>query len=218
MRTPTRSPRRPTASGRRPTTRLFDEATGAYRDGLNADGTAVNHYAIQASVFATAFGLADADKASQTAEYIRTRGMVCSVYCAAFVLESLYNGDRADVAHAFLTSTGLRSWMNMIKVGAGATMEAWDPSLKSNLTYSHPWAASPAYNVPQGMFGIRPTTPGYATFDVRPQPASVEWAGVQASHPQGLHRCCAPHGGRSDGCRGQRPRQHRGARVRAGWR
>ena len=159
--------------------RLFDEATGAYRDGLNADGTAVNHYAIQASVFATAFGLADADQASQTAEYIRTRGMVCSVYCAAFVLESLYNGDRADVAHAFLTSTGLRSWMNMIKVGAGATMEAWDPSLKSNLTYSHPWAASPAYNVPQGMFGIRPTTPGYATFDVRPQPASVEWAGVR---------------------------------------
>ncbi|MGW9630288.1 family 78 glycoside hydrolase catalytic domain [Agromyces sp. NPDC055520] len=159
--------------------RLFDQATGAYRDGLNADGTAVNHYAIQASVFATAFGLADANQASQTAEYIRTRGMACSVYCAAFVIESLYNGDRADVAHALLTSTGLRSWMNMIAKGAGATMEAWDPTLKSNLTYSHPWAASPAYNVPQGMFGIQPTTPGYATFDIRPQPASVEWAGVR---------------------------------------
>ena len=26
------------------------------------------------------------------------------------------------------------------------------------------------------MFGIRPTTPGYGTFDVRPQPESVEWA------------------------------------------
>ncbi|RYC07146.1 family 78 glycoside hydrolase catalytic domain [Nocardioides zhouii] len=161
------------------TARLFDPATGAYRDGLNADGTPINHYAIQASVFATAFGLADDDQATQTAEYIRTRGMACSVYCAAFVLESLYNGDRADVAHAMLTSTGLRSWMNMINKGAGATMEAWDLSLKSNTTYSHPWAASPAYNVPQGMFGIRPTTPGYATFDVRPQPDAVEWAGVR---------------------------------------
>jgi len=159
--------------------KLFDSSVGAYRDGLNADGTPVNHYAIQASVFATAFGLADPARAAQTAEYIRTRGMACSVYCAAFVLESLYNGDRADVAHAFLTSTGLRSWMNMINLGAGATMEAWDPSLKSNLTYSHPWAASPAYNIPQGMFGIRPTTPGYATFDVRPQPEAVERAGVR---------------------------------------
>lgn len=159
--------------------RLFDDAKGAYRDGLNADGTPVDHYAIQASVFASAFGLADAEQAASTAEYIRTRGMACSVYCAAFVIESLYNGDRADVANSFLTGTGLRSWMNMIAKGAGATMEAWDPSLKSNLTYSHPWAASPAYNVPQGMFGIRPSTPGYATFDVRPQPASVEWAGVR---------------------------------------
>ena len=159
--------------------RLFDPAKGAYRDGLHADGTPIDHHAIQASVFATAFGLADESQAARVAEYIRTRGMACSVYCAAFVLESLYNGDRADVAHAMLTGTGLRSWMNMIRQGAGATMEAWDLSLKPNTTYSHPWAASPAYNVPQGMFGIRPTTPGYATFDVRPQPKAVEWAGVR---------------------------------------
>lgn len=158
--------------------RLWDAAKGAYHDGLNADGTAVNHYAIQASVFATAFGVPDADRAAQAAEYIRTRGMVCNVFCAAFVLESLYNGDRADVAQTMLTNTGLRSWMNMINKGAGATMEAWDASLKGNLTYSHPWAASPAYNVPQGMFGIKPTTPGYSTFDVRPQPEAVSWAHV----------------------------------------
>jgi alpha-L-rhamnosidase len=104
--------------------------------------------------------------------------MACSVYCAAFLIESLYNGDRSDLAYDLLTDTGTRSWLNMIADGAGATGEAWDASLKSNMTYSHPWAASPAYNVPQGMFGIRPTTPGYGTFDIRPQPQSVAWAGV----------------------------------------
>src|SRR3546814_3898878 len=87
--------------------------------------------------------------------------MQCSVYCAAFLIEALYNGDRSDLAYDLLTSTGTRSWLNMINDGAGATAEAWDASLKPNMTYSHPWAASPAYNVPQGMFGIRPTTPGY---------------------------------------------------------
>ncbi|WP_370614580.1 family 78 glycoside hydrolase catalytic domain [Mumia qirimensis] len=158
--------------------RLFDETKGAYRDGLNADGTPVDHFAFHASVFATAFGLAGDDRAEQTADYIESRGMACSVYCAAFVLESLYDGDRAEAAHAMLTGTGLRSWMNMIAKGAGATAEAWDVSLKSNMTWSHPWAASPAYNVPQGMFGIEPTTPGYSTFDVRPQPEAVDWAHV----------------------------------------
>jgi alpha-L-rhamnosidase len=158
--------------------RLWDEEKGAYRDGLGPDGTPVDHWAVHASVFATAFGVADADRAARAADYIGSRGMQCSVYCAAFLVESLYNGDRSDLAYDLLTSTGLRSWLNMIADGAGATGEAWDPSLKSNMTYSHPWAASPAYNIPQGMFGIRPTTPGYVTFDVRPQPRSVEWASI----------------------------------------
>jgi alpha-L-rhamnosidase len=158
--------------------RLWDPAKGAFRDGLNADGTPIQHWAIQASVFATAFGLAQGEVAQRSADYIGTRGMACSVYCAAFVLEALYDGDRGDVAHQLLTSTGLRSWLNMIAKGAGATAEAWDTSLKSNMTWSHPWAASPAYNVPQGMFGIEPLVPGYAEFRVRPQPDGVPWAHV----------------------------------------
>lgn len=157
---------------------LWDDEKGAYRDGLNADRTPVNHWAVQASVFATAFGVPHDDRAARAADYLGTRGMQCSVYCAAFVIESLYDGDRADLALDFLTSTERRSWMNMIQDGAGATAEAWDSSLKSNMTYSHPWAASPAYNLPQGLFGIQPTTPGYAAFSVRPQPAALDWASV----------------------------------------
>jgi alpha-L-rhamnosidase len=157
---------------------LWDDAKGAYRDGLDPDRTPVAHWAVHASVFASAFGVPDADRAARAADYVGSRGMQCSVYCAAFLIESLYNGDRSDLAYQLLTSTGVRSWLNMIADGAGATAEAWDASLKSNMTYSHPWAASPAYNIPQGMFGIRPTTPGYGTFDVRPQPQSVDWASV----------------------------------------
>jgi alpha-L-rhamnosidase len=78
--------------------------------------------------------------------------MQCSVYCAASVIEWLYNGARSDLAHDLLTSAGRRSWMNMIADGAGATAEAWAASLKGNMTYSRPWAASPAYHMSQGMF------------------------------------------------------------------
>lgn len=157
---------------------MWDEEKGAYRDGLNADRTPVQHWASHASVFASAFGVPDDDQADRVAEYLGQRGMQCSVYCAAFLIESLYNGDRSDLAFDLLTDDGLRSWMNMIENGAGATAEAWDVSLKSNMTWSHPWAASPAYNVPQGMFGIQPIEPGYSEFRVRPQPQSVAWAHV----------------------------------------
>lgn len=64
---------------------------------------------------------------------------------------------RAYVSRA---ADGTSSWMNMINRGAGATAEAWDESQKSNLTYSHPWAASPAFHVPSGLFGIKPVEAG----------------------------------------------------------
>ncbi|MDX3800164.1 family 78 glycoside hydrolase catalytic domain [Streptomyces sp. AK04-3B] len=158
--------------------RMWDSAKGAYRDGLNNDGTAINHYAVQASAFAGAFGLADSSQAAQVASYLGSRGMACSVYCAPFVIQALYEGNRPDLAHTLLTSTGTRSWMNMINDGAGATMEAWDLSLKSNTTYSHPWAASPAFTIARSMFGVQPTAPGYRTFRIKPQPTSVTWANV----------------------------------------
>lgn len=179
--------------------RLWDDEVGAYRDGLDADGTPVDHRAVHASVFASAFGVPGADRAERAADYIGSRGMQCSVYCAAFLIESLYNGDRGGLAHELLTDTGLRSWMNMISDGAGATTEAWDASLKGNMTYSHPWAASPAYNIPRGMFGIRPTTPGYATYDVRPQPQGVEWASVTVPTLKGgIGVAFHTRGGRTD--------------------
>ncbi len=61
----------------------------------------------------------------------------------------------------------------MIALGAGSPMEAWDPALKSNTTFSHPWAASPAYLVYRGTFGIQALEPGYKRFEVRPQPGGL---------------------------------------------
>jgi len=111
--------------------------------------------------------------------------MACSVYCAAFMLEGLYDANAGQTALGMLTSTATNSWMNMINLGAGATMEAWDPSLKSNLTFSHPWAASPAFDIPAGMFGIQPTSPGYTTFQVKPQPGGLSWAHITVPTQQG---------------------------------
>lgn len=157
---------------------LFDEENGRYDDGMDAQGVPTGHYALHASAFALAFGVPEPEQTSRVADFVASKGMACSVYCAGFSIAGLFDGGAADAAVAQLTDEGTSSWMGMIELGAGATMEAWHPSQKSNLTYSHPWAASPAFHVPAGLFGIKPIEAGYSTFQVKPQPGGVEQARI----------------------------------------
>ncbi|MGO1629532.1 MAG: family 78 glycoside hydrolase catalytic domain, partial [Microbacterium sp.] len=157
-------------------TLLYDEEVGAYDDGMSADGQMTGHFALHGSAFALAFGVPEGDQAKRVADFVADKGMACSVYCAGFSLTGLIDGGRADAAIEQLTAEGTSSWMNMIARGAGATSEAWDESQKSNLTYSHPWAASPAFHVPSGIFGVRPIEAGYTSFQVKPQTGSLAHA------------------------------------------
>jgi alpha-L-rhamnosidase len=54
-------------------------------------------------------------------------------------------------------------------------MEAWDPSLKPNTTFSHAWASAPANVVPRQVLGVQVTAPGAAELLVRPQPGPLTW-------------------------------------------
>ena len=52
-------------------------------------------------------------------------------------------------------------------------MEAWQPSEKPNLSFSHVWASSPAFLIPRYFFGLAPASPGWAEATLRPQPGPV---------------------------------------------
>ncbi len=160
--------------------RLYDQKTGAFRDGVG-----VAHEAIQSSVYSVALGVASPAQAKTAAAWIARRGMACSVYCAAYLLEALYDGGQPQAALSLMTADSNNSWLHMIALGAGSTMEVWNPPLKGNLTYSHAWAASPAYVIPQYLFGVRALTPGWGTVLVRPQPASLPRGSVQVPTPRG---------------------------------
>ncbi|KAB8291476.1 family 78 glycoside hydrolase catalytic domain [Bifidobacterium avesanii] len=152
--------------------RLFDDFQGAYVDGLDtgADGKPLDHASEHASAFALAFAEVPADRVTRIGHFLEAKGMACSVYTAAVLLEGLYRAGFGRLANRLVASHDRpRSWWNMILAGAGGTSEGWDVSIKGNTTYSHPWAASPAFLLPQGMLGIRPLEPGYRTFAVRPQ-------------------------------------------------
>lgn len=167
---------------------LYDPGMGAYRDGLKdgPQGRVINHHSLHASAFALAFALPDNDQIPRVGDFLRSRGMSCSVYVAAVYLDGLYrSGLGADATSLLLAQTGIRNWKHMLDQGAGGTMEAWDPSLKANTTYSHPWAASPTYLLPTGLMGLRPLQPGYSTLACIPQPGSLDQAEVLMPLPIG---------------------------------
>lgn len=159
---------------------LYDPATGAFRDGVG-----VNHEAVQSSVYAVALGVASPAQAKASAAWIARQGMACSAYCAGYLLQALYDGGQGQAALGLLTADTTTSWRHMIALGAGSTMEAWTPAEKANLTYSHPWAASPAYIVPQYLFGVSALSPGWGTELIRPQPGGLSSGSVRVPTPRG---------------------------------
>ncbi len=157
--------------------KAYDEENGAFRDGLMADGTSSPHMSQHATAYALACGIySDTTMANQLATYIKTQGKIrMSVYGAYFLLMGLYESGHGDVANLLLldpdTSEGARTWAYMRYVmNATITTEAWNQTNKPNMTLSHPWGAAPAHAITGGIFGIKPTAPGYENFDITLQP------------------------------------------------
>lgn len=150
---------------------LYDPAAGKFRDGED-----VNHHSLHASAFPLGLGAVDPEHLENVADYVASRGMSGSVYLAQFLLDGLYLANKGDAALNLLNSTGLRSWGNMIyNLNSTIVGEAWDPSIKGNMSFSHTWATAPANVIPRGMFGVVPLEPGFDRFQIKPQPATLDW-------------------------------------------
>jgi hypothetical protein len=144
--------------------KLVEPATGLY-----VDGGGVTHKSLHSNMLPLAFGLVPAPRRAQVLEFVKERGMACSVYGAQYLLEGLYRAGAPDAALALLTSDSDRSWLNMLRVGATITMEAWDAKYKPNLDWNHAWGAAPANILPRFVLGVQPLSPGFATVAIRPQ-------------------------------------------------
>jgi len=149
--------------------KLFNKEGGYYNDGIETD-----HGSIHANMLPLAFDVVPETYKKSVADYIKTRGMGCSVYGAQFLMEALYNAGAADYALELMTATHDRSWYNMIKVGSTISMEAWDMKYKPNSDWNHAWGAAPANIVPRYLWGIQPKTPGFDVATIKPQMGNLK--------------------------------------------
>jgi alpha-L-rhamnosidase len=116
-----------------------------------------------------AFDLVPENRKLQVTQFLRSKGMDCSVYGAQFFLDALYKSGNEDHALSLLTSTGKRSWYNMIAQGATMSMEAWDNAFKPNQDWNHAWGSVPANIIMRKLVGIESVKPGFEEIDIRPQ-------------------------------------------------
>jgi len=144
--------------------KLFDKEKGRYVDG---EGTP--HASLHANMMPLAFNMVPKEYIPSVVEFIKSRGMACSVYGAQYLMDGLYHAGAEDYALELMTATHDRSWWNMIAIGSTITLEAWDMKYKPNSDWNHAWGAVPANIIARKMWGIEPKTPGASIVNIQPQ-------------------------------------------------
>ena len=147
---------------------FFDAERGVYRDGDSTD-----HASLHGNMFPLCFGLVPPEHRKSVTEFVRSRGMRCSVYGAQFLLDAIYEGEDGAYGLERMTSDDLRGWLNMLRVGSTITLEAWDDRYKPNQDWNHAWGAAPANMIPRKLVGVEPLLPAFERFRVKPQIADL---------------------------------------------
>lgn len=156
------------------------------KNGLIRDGEGTDHASLHANMFALAFGLVPEKYHASVLAHIRNKGMATSVYGSQFLLDALYNAHESKYALSLLTSSGLRSWYNMIRTGSTITTEAWDTRFKPNHDWNHAWGAAPANLIVRKLMGVEPLTPAFESIQIKPQPDTLQRATLSYTTLRGV--------------------------------
>ncbi|MDO5523312.1 MAG: alpha-L-rhamnosidase C-terminal domain-containing protein [Bacteroidia bacterium] len=167
------------AKARKDVYKIFNDTFFDPKQKLYVDGDTTSHTSLHSNMFAYAFGLVPEKFSRGVQDFIKSRGMACSVYGAQFLMDALYDGGNGEYAEKLLVSTDERSWYNMIRAGSTVALEAWDIKYKPNLDWNHAWGAVPANTIARYVIGVKPSSSGFETVDIKPHIynlASVESA------------------------------------------
>ena len=163
---------------------LLDRKKGIYIDGEGA-----THSSLHSNMLPLAFGLVPDKYIQSVSDFVKSRGMACSVYGSQYLLEGLYRAGEEDYAFELMTALHDRSWWNMIASGTTITWEAWDLKYKPNQDWNHAWGGAPANIIPRYLWGIRPGTAGFGVVKIQPQLAGLKFSSIKYPTLRGTISC-----------------------------
>lgn len=158
----------------------FDESREIFTDGEGS-----THASLHANMLPAAIGLVPPGFEPSVGDFIRSRGMACSVYGAQYLLEACYRLGMDQYALDLMTAEDDRGWLNMLRAGSSVTLEAWDHKYKNNLDWNHAWGAAPANIIPRFLVGVQPAAPGFSEIRVAPHPADLNAFEAMVPTPRG---------------------------------
>ncbi len=178
---------------------LWDPAAGAYVVGPGA-----STHGQDGNAMAVLAGVATGDRATAVLRFLgtlvgpygpltvdRSGGPIpqyISPFVTTFHLDALAGAD-TEAAVALMR----RTWLRQLEGDTTGTFlenisTSGGPQLGSYTSYSHGWSAAPTSFLTNQLLGVRPTGPGFATFEVLPRPAGADWAQGAVPTPRGTVR------------------------------
>ncbi|MBB6051500.1 alpha-L-rhamnosidase C-terminal domain-containing protein [Armatimonas rosea] len=165
---------------------LWVPEKGLYRDGkpfqthvkpgqwLPADKE-IETFTAHLQFLAALYDLAPKERQAAIVEKaITAANFTCQPYFMHFVFAALAHTGLFE-KHA---PEQLRRWK--VNEDTQSLLEMWD---RGDL--SHSWGGTPLYQLTTQVLGVRPTTPGFATFTVAPLPCGLAWAKGVVPTPHG---------------------------------
>jgi hypothetical protein len=147
------------------------------------------------NMFAIIYGLSDENEREQIMQQVMLNPSVDPIttpYMRFYELEALcMMGQQAKALPEMKAY-----WGGMLREGATSFWEKYVPSetgIQHLAMYGRPygkslchaWGASPIYIIGKYFLGIRPVTPGYKTYEVRPTLGGLEWMEGEVPTPFG---------------------------------
>ncbi|MBQ7152477.1 MAG: alpha-rhamnosidase [Clostridia bacterium] len=138
-----------------------------------------NHITRHANIFALLFGFANKNERRCIIDHVITNSAVTPIttpYFKFFELEAM-----AQIGDLKYVMDNIRSyWGGMLAEGATSIWEEYKPGVPAaeqlamygrsyDKSLCHAWGASPVYLLGKYVLGVRPTSPGYGTFEVEPR-------------------------------------------------
>lgn len=168
-----RAQARATALAARLLDKFWDEERGLFSDDLQHQ-----HYSEHAQCLAILSGLLDAARQRRVAEGLLGHADLTrtTIYFSHYLFETYAALGRIDALFE-----RMKLWFELPTQGFTTTPEQPEPSRSD----CHAWGAHPLYHYFATVLGIRPTSPGFATVEIRPQLGGLTHARGTLVHPRG---------------------------------
>ncbi|MBQ7404052.1 MAG: family 78 glycoside hydrolase catalytic domain [Lentisphaeria bacterium] len=154
----------------------FDRKKGLYRDGYDSENCSLH-----ANLWALWCGAVPENIQSKIAKFVADYGPRCSLYTIQFYLDVLFQYGYDQQALDILINDSDRSWLSMLDSGLTLTAEYWE----KDHSMAHPWGSCPANIIVEHLFGLKPTSPGWKSYEYKVSPLLTN-AELRLKTPAGI--------------------------------